>query len=824
MPLTLRSRFEQLSCVALLSWLPASAALSTEPHFSREIHPILSDVCFHCHGPDEASREADLRLDTRAGLYGDEDFPGPVLPGDVDGSLLMQRVLSDDPDQRMPPPDSKLSLTDAQIAQLRAWISAGAPWAQHWSFAPPTRPDLPTVADSAWPENEIDAFVLARLERAGLTPNPPASKERLLRRVTLDLTGLPPTVAELDQFLADDSPDAYERVVQRLLSSPRYGERMIWDWLEAARYADTNGFQGDPLRTMWPWRDWVLEAINSNLPYDQFTIEQLAGDLLPEATRDQIIATGFNRNHMHNGEGGRIAEETRVENVFDRLETTATLWLGLTMNCCRCHDHKFDPISQQEYYQFYAFFNNTSEDGRIPRKTNVDPVTAVPSPEQERKQRELAQKIDALVEKISAAESADLGAGPPPETWKAVLAQPPRDRSAGDLQKMVDHWRQSAPRYAAHLADLKAAQEAQASLEAEIPTTMVMDSRASPRSTFVLDRGLYNKPLDQVGAAVPQALPALPEEVDADRLALARWLVRDDHPLTARVTVNRFWQMLFGVGLVATPDDFGVQGERPSHPDLLDWLAVDFVDNRWDTKALIKKMVMSSTYRQSARIDDQAAAKDPENRLLSRAPRFRMPSWMIRDAALAVSGLLVEQRGGPPVKPYQPPGIWQEASFGKIRYEQDHGEQLYRRSLYTFWRRIVGPTMFFDVARRQTCTVKRALTNTPLHALVVFNDVTYVEAARVLAEQLLNAPDDDRRKIVTAFRMITSRTPTVEEVDLLEERWRQLTGHYGRVPDEAQRFLATGEAPRDESLDPARHAALSGLCLMLFNLDEALTK
>jgi len=811
--------------VALSIGCCAFADAVNQINFSRHIRPILSDNCFPCHGPDEAARQADLRLDTRDGLLGDADRAGVVVPRNLSESKLIGRILASDSEERMPPAGSKLSLSAAEIRLLQAWVQSCAPWQQHWSFVAPVRPLVPPVFPIDWAVNPIDALVLRKLREAGLRPNRPATKEKLIRRVTLDLTGVPPTLAEIDRFLTDQSPESYEKLVDRLFDSPRYGERMAWDWLEAARYADTNGFQGDPLRTMWPWRDWVVDALNANLPYDEFTIHQLAGDLLPAATIDQKIATGFNRNHMHNGEGGRIAEETRVENVLDRVETTATVWLGLTMTCCRCHDHKFDPLSQREYYQLYAYFNNTSEDGSIPRQTNVEPTLAVPTARQASRQAELAEQIEQLSAQIELLEAARRPANASlPKPLQEILSKPPAQRSVEQLGQLIGHLADDAPDYSSRMAELKRRSAEQKELDATIVRTMVMDSLPAPRRTFVLDRGLYNKQLQPVVAGVPAVLPRLAAEASSDRLALATWLVRGDHPLMARVTVNRYWQTIFGQGLVATPGDFGVQGGRPSHPELLDWLAAEFVESGWNIKSLQKMMVMSATYRQSANLDSKSAEVDPDNRLLSHAPRDRMPAWMIRDAALAVSGLLVEQLGGPPVKPYQPPGIWREASFGKMKYEQDQGPSLYRRSLYTFWRRIVGPTMFFDAARRQTCSVQPSLTNTPLHALVTLNDVTFVEAARVLAERVMHDWQGSRERIVMAFRLTTSRTPNRPEIELLVERLESLRQQFTHDGDAAERLISAGDAARDQQLDPAEHAAYASVCLLLLNLDEALTK
>ena len=995
--------------VAVCGALPVCRA--SEIDFDRDVRPILSENCFHCHGPDGEARQAELRLDTRDGLFEDRGGYQLVVPGEPAASELFHRVSSEDVDLRMPPAETGLSLTEAEIETLKSWIAGGAEWTAHWAFAPLVRRP-PPEREHPWPHNAIDQFVLARLEREGLSPSREADREKLIRRVTLDLTGLPPTPEELDAFLSDESADAYEKVVDRLLKSPRYGERMAWDWLDAARYADTDGFQGDPTRTMWPWRDWLVAALNDNKPFDQFTIEMLAGDLLPGATREQLIATGFNRNHMYNGEGGRIAEETRVENVFDRAETTSTVWLGLTMTCARCHDHKYDPITQREYYRLFAFFNNTSESGargggKAPpvasyytpanrrrlaqlkaRLASWNRLIASPQPQLDAAQadwerstavwlreeyvqaapvqlgdwwalgplpapegdgeaafeqdfgpesgvdlgqafadgqfawREAAEfadgEVHALPETIGAtylyrtlrAESErvvdlSLGSDDGIKVWlngEPVLANNVSRGAAADqerlslalqagenelLVKIVNtggiagfYFRKTGESFGglpgevadALLVDVDTRSDEQRELlrnhyrntysanwracvalvdniksridqlnKSAVPV-MVMDTLPDDkrRTTHILNRGIYNQPLeDEVTEGTPEFLPPLPERVTRDRLALARWLVSTGNPLTARVTVNRYWQTFFGVGLVATSEDFGRQGERPSHPELLDWLAASFVDSGWDVKALHKQIVMSATYRQASRagqpfVDVQSRAgkggagsyvDDPANRLLSRGPRYRLPSWMLRDQALAISGLLVDTIGGPPVRPYQPAGIWAEATFDKIRYEQDSGDALYRRSLYTFWRRIVGPTMFFDAGKRQTCEVKQVRTNTPLHALTTLNETTFVEAARQMAERIAyEGGSSPSERIRYAFRLATSRSATEDELRLLVDRWGKLKDEYARHPVAAEELLAVGESPRDTTLDAAEHAAYTVICSLVLNLDEVLTK
>jgi hypothetical protein len=699
----------------------------------------------------------------------------------------------------------------------------------------PRRPAPPAVRDTSWPRNAIDRFVLARLEAEGLRPSPEASREALIRRVTLDLTGLPPTPEEVEAFLKDTSPQAYEKVVDRLLASRAFGERMAWDWLDAARYADSNGYQGDGDRTMWPWRDWVVEAFNRNLPYDQFTVWQLAGDLLPNATLEQKLATGFCRNHMINGEGGRIPEENRVDYVMDMAETAGTVWLGLTFNCCRCHDHKYDPLTQVDYYRLFAFFNQTPVDGGG-GNPQTPPVIEMPSAEDKARLARLSKKVAAAGTSVEAFEKAFFPrpdgksaeqsdkATKLPDAIKAILKVAPRNRGRNQLAELEKHWKKDAPDYVKHVQALRTAVEERDNASRAIPRVMVMEDMKKPRETFVLDKGSYQKRGKTVTAGVPAKLPPLPAGAPANRLALARWLVSPDNPLTARVTVNRFWQQFFGVGLVKTPEDFGVQGEKPAHPGLLDWLAADFVASGWDVKHLCKQIVMSGTYRQSSKTTPAAVEHDPQNRLLARGPRFRLPSWMLRDQALAASGLLVRKVGGPPVRPYQPPGVWEEATFGNKQYRQDRGDALYRRSLYTFWRRIVGPTEFFDTAARQTCWVKQTRTNTPLHALVTLNDVTYVEAARALAERIMVSGSRPAERIDAAFRRVLARKPSAEETQVLVASVERLRPEFDGNRPAAEKLLRTGESPRNPALDLAEHAAYTAVCNAILNLDEALTK
>ena len=1013
--------------------------LPEKVRFNRDVRPILSDACFKCHGFDEKERKADLRLDTREGLTRAHDGVTPVVPGDLSKSEVYRRIVTDDADDVMPPASTGKRLTARQKEVVKRWVEQGMDWEPHWSFTPVQRPDVPKVADGAWARNPVDAFVLARLEGAGLKPAPAADKVTLIRRVTLDLTGLPPTPQEVDTFLADTAPDAYGRLVDRLLASPRYGERMAVDWLDAARYADTHGYHIDSGRDMTRWREWVIDAYNTNKPFDVFTVEQLAGDLLPNPTLDQRIATGFNRNHMVNFEGGAIPEEYHTAYVMDRVNTTGTVWLGLTVACAQCHDHKYDPITQKDYYSLYAFFNNVPEQGLDGIKGNAVPYLKTPTKQQQAQLDSLAASIvqvesqlagpmpevDAaqteweklamghtsvpwtvlepaelksaggatltkqpdnsvlasgtnpltdtytlttrtdlkgitairvealpdpslaasgpgrsgngnavLTEVRLAAASATNPASPAPVQFKEAsatftqdgfaaahaidgnpatawalypetgkphtlvfeLQQPlPADASAGTVLTLTldfqspygqhqfgkfrvsatnsadPHGRNLTPanvaailavapeqrndaqngeirnHYRARVSpstkplgeQLARLKKERADLDAAVSTTMVMEEMSTPRPTHVLVRGAYDKKGEPVSMTSPGFLPAMDTSLPKNRLGLAQWLLHEKHPLTSRVTVNRFWQAFFGHGLVKTADDFGSQGELPSHPELLDWLAAEFMQNaagqRWDVKAFVKLLVTSNTYMQSSVVSPQLAAADPENRLLARGPRFRLQAEFIRDQALAVSGLLDPRIGGPSVSPYQPAGLWEELMsredgdrFSAQKYVQSHGPDLYRRTMYTFWKRTVPPAQLatFDAPDRETCTVKRARTNTPLQALVLMNDPTYVEASRKLAERLMRdaggpTPED---RIALAFRLPLARKPTPEEVAVLKKVYDEQLAHYRANGDAAAKLLSVGESPRDERFDPAELAAWTTVASVILNLDEAVTK
>lgn len=822
--------------LALSTAQPLVHAAPPTPRFSYDVLPILSEYCFPCHGPDENGRKGGLRLDLAAEAF----KPGKsgklaLVPGKSAESELFHRIITADPDEVMPPPKLKKPLTTEQQQTLKAWIDSGAKWGRHWAFEKPLRPELPLVTQPGWVRTDLDRLVLARIESAGLAPSPEAPKRTLFRRLALDLTGLPPSPEMVEAFVQDNRPDAYERWVDRLIGSPEFGERMAWDWLDVARYADSNGYQGDNDRTMWPWRDWVVDAFNSNLPFDQFTVWQLAGDLLPNATREQKLATGFCRNHMINGEGGRIPEENRVDYVQDMTETVGTAWLGLTLTCSRCHDHKYDPIRQSEYFGMFAAFNQTPVTGGD-GSGQAAPNLEMPSQAQAEERSALANLLAESSKFVGALEDRKFQRPPGeplksaqsftplPKDLQEALTPTPDQRDSGKLEKLAAHWKSSDPEYSKALGELRTLRDRQSRLNGAIPRVMVMEDRKEFRETFILTRGQYNKPANKVEFAVPAALHAFPSGASSNRLGMAQWLVSSENPLTSRVVINRLWSQFFGYGLVKTPEDFGLQGEKPTHPELLDWLAVEFMESGWDWKHVCRQIVLSATYRQSSASSPELVERDPQNRFLARGPRFRMPSWMIRDQALAASGLLAHQKGGAPVNPYQPPGVWEEATFGNRKYSQVHGEGLYRRSLYTFWRRIVGPTVFFDSAPRQVCSVKLPRTNTPLHALTTLNDVTFVEAARALATRLLRDASSPEARLQLAWQRLLARPASPEELRVLLDSLGRYQARFTENPAAVEQLLNTGESPRDRQLPAPELAAYTVVCSTLLNLDETLTK
>ncbi len=1024
-------------------------------NFSRDIHPIFSDNCFQCHGPDEKARKAKFRLDTKEGAFRLKDGKTVIVPGKSAESELFRRITTGDPDDLMPPPESNHKLTPKQIDLIKVWIDEGAKWGRHWAFNPIESPRPPRTKNQRWPVNEIDRFVLARLEQEGLRPAAEADRERLIRRVTFDLTGLPPTPSEIDAFLADKSSNAYEKVVDRLLNSPRYGERMAAQWLDLARYADTYGYQMDAPRQVWPYRDWVIRAFNENLPFDQFVTWQLAGDLLPDATKDQRLATAFNRLHLQNEEGGIVEEEFRVSYVVDRVDTFGTAFLGLTLECSRCHDHKFDPITMSDFYSLFAFFQNIDEAGQNPYSGFVEdtpaPTLLLSDAATDARLAKLSQQIGAKEKQFGALREAARGAfaewlktkpaepsvpglaaafsfeeirtnevantidpSKPGKTherpilvegkdgmatelngdngftfpgighftrtdpfsialWMQTPTHPQRQvllhhskapadagsrgyellleegrlavglhhlwpgnslkvcskttvptnewvhvaftydgssRAAGvglfingtlaEVEVVRDHlckdityqggepdlaigyrfrdagfkggkvddfrvfnrcltpievadvsgrddlraaWKAEPDSlgqvqrdtlldyYVANVypparqffADLKALRREQSGTINPVPEIMVMDELAKPKPAYILKRGAYDARGEPVSADTPKALPPFPAGAPHNRLGLAQWLFSPENPLPARVTVNRAWQMMFGRGIVETSDNFGAQGAVPTHPQLLDWLARDFMASGWNYKALLRKIATSATYRQSSKAGPDLLARDPDNRLLARGPARRLAAEMLRDQALAVSGLLAEKIGGQSVKPYQPAGLW-EIAMGNPKYEQGHGDDLHRRSLYTFWKRTVPPpTMIaFDAPERNVCVARRQSTSTPLQALALLNDTQIVEAARFLGERMLKeggAALDDR--IAWAFRLVTSRRPISRELVVLKQLFQEQRDLFASDQQEAAKLLAVGEQPNDPTLSPVDLAAGTILGEALLNHDEA---
>ncbi len=1018
-----------------------SAVAGPEPvDFRRDIRPILSDNCFACHGPDHRERKAKLRLDLHEGaLATREGKRAAVVPGKPEESELFLRIAAKDVEDRMPPVESGKSLSAQQVELIRRWIAEGATWQDHWAFVAPRRPETPSVSDRARLRSPIDAFVAARLEREGITPANEADRHTLIRRVTFDLTGLPPELDEVRAFVADTNPDAYERLVDRLLASPRFGEHMARFWLDAARYGDTHGLHLDNLRIMWPYRDWVIDAYNRGISFDRFAIEQLAGDLLPEPTLEQRIATGFNRCNVTTSEGGAIAEEWLVRYAVDRVETTSTVFMGLTAGCAVCHEHKFDPISQREFYRLFAFFNNVAEPAMDGNKPQVPPIVEVYLPGVEEELAKLDERIagveaervarasekrDAFEAWVRESEQRELKREPPPglvahfpldgegagsiegkvgravlvdaspvdlgaagdfeadrafsygawirtpgnvtgapiakmdgknahrgwdlyvvgrkvamhlihrwsdvaikattkddalepnrwhhvfvtydgsrkaggvrvyvdgasrqlevnndslggETTRTgvpllvgqrsgndsvfrggavddvriydraltvaevatlagsdpiaeILATPSEKRSEEQLATLRDHYlKGSDPEYRAlteGLASLRAERDA---LSRQTATTLVMGERAERRPAHVLERGQYDQPREEVTPGTPAMLPPMPQDAPPNRLGLARWLVDPSHPLTARVAVNGFWHQKFGVGLVKTLEDFGSQGEPPSHPELLDWLATELVRTGWEVKLMQRLLVTSATYRQSARVTPELSRRDPANRLLARGPRYRLDAEMLRDQALALSGLLVDTIGGPSVKPPQPPGLWYAVAYtssNTARFEQDDGSKIYRRSVYTFWKRTAPPPMMgtLDAPSREACTVRRERTNTPLQALLMMNDTQYVEAARHLAQRVLRLPATTARERASVmFEIATARPPGERDLEDLLATLEGSLAEFREDAEAARALISVGDSKPDPALDPVELAAWTVVGNLILNLDEVINK
>lgn len=732
--------------------------------YNYHIRPILSDNCFACHGPDANKQEAGLRLDIAENAYSAlKDYPDKfgIVPNNPFESEVFHRITSSDPNELMPPPSSNLKLTEEEISLIKKWIEQGAKYEPHWAFEPPKKSNLPRVKNQKWANNEIDHFVLAKMESKSLSPNPEADKSTLLKRLSLDITGLPPSLELQNKFENDKRSDAYEKMVDHLLSEKTYGEKMAVLWMDISRYADSYGYQDDNIRTQWPYRDWVIHAFNNNMPYDKFITWQLAGDMLPNANKEQILATAFNRNHKYTEEGGVIDEEYRVEYVLDKTNTFSKGILGLTMECAQCHDHKYDPISQKNYFEMYAFFNNTPEKGY----------------------------------------EGDVSQSKPAKTPILWIERDDIDQ----LLTFINHQDSSKI------------------------MVSVMEELKESRPTFILDRGLYDAPSVEVSPNTPESVFTFDTKFPKNRMGLAQWTTDTQNPLTARVFVNLVWQEVFGAGIVKSTGDFGMQGDLPSHPELLDWLAVDFIENGWDIKRLFKQIFLSATYRQSSVLDSKKIEKDPDNTYLSRAPRLRLPAENIRDLVLASSGLLNPEMGGPSVKPYQPEGLWEAATSGRGElktYIQDSGDQLYRRGLYTFIKLTVPPPMpiIFDGSNRDVCEVNRGRTNTPLQALVMLNDPLVLEASRYLASNLLNAHTNPTTAIEEAFSKIMGRKPNQKEIQILKSYYQEEHDLFKDDMETAITLINQGEKPLDkENISPSL-VALSQVITAIYNLEEAITK
>lgn len=830
------------SWAVVLTFCGAVNSAPTPPDFRFDVRPILAKNCFSCHGPDEAHRQADLRLDERDGAVA----ASAIVPGKPDDSEIIRRVVSTDEEERMPPAKTGHKLADAEVATLRAWIAGGAKYSKHWSYEAPLRPELPKVSRPEWCRNGIDYFVLAKLDQAGLAPEPEADRYRLIRRLSLDLTGLPPTAEEVDAFVLDSRPDAYERVVDRLLASPAYGEHWARKWLDLARYADTTGYEKDSRRVIWAYRDWVINALNADMPYDEFTIEQLAGDLLPNATQDQIVATGFHRNSMQNNEGGVDDEEYRAAAVIDRVNTTMQVWMGSTIGCCQCHSHKYDPFSHQEYYKLFAFLNQTADANRV----DQEPLLAAPTNEQQKFKAKLDQqlqasqdvykaKCDALVDAqreweraVADGSKVDSAAAAPPAT-REIARIVLEKRTPAQVEEITKYFRSLQPELT---AIVKQREDIERRLRDDYKpdTTPVMKELppGEQRKTHVFTRGSFMNPAEEVSAGTPKVFPPMADDQPRNRLGLAKWLVDRKNPLTARVVANRHWEQLFDKGIVLTSEDFGSQGTLPSHPELLDWIAVELMDNDWSLKKLAKTIVMSATYRQSSRISADKLARDPDNRLLSRGPRARLSAEQIRDQALAVSGLLSKKMGGPSVMPPQPDGVWQVV-YSSDQWNTSAGEDQFRRGIYTFWRRTspYPSAMALDATSRETCTIRRVPTNTPIAAFALLNDPVYVKAARALAKKVVELRTTDARARATyAFRQVLGRPPSDGELDRLIELFESERTDYEQHRDAAKALISDASEKKPDTdeksptVDVATMAAWTVVGNVLLNLDETLTR
>lgn len=822
--------------LALAPIVTAFAEESEPLNFSRDIRPILSAKCFACHGPDSKDRDAGFRLDIEEGAFADLGGYTAIVPGKPNESELVLRITAEDDSERMPPPKHKNPLAPEEIALLKRWIEEGAPYAGHWAFEPVKRPKVPDV--EATIGNVIDQFIGVRLRREGLTFSPDAPAETLIRRLHLDLTGLPPTPSEVDAFLSD--PDTrFEVTIDQLMTSSHFAERLALDWLDVARFADTNGYSIDDHRDMWGWRDWVIDAFQNNLPYDDFIRQQLAGDLMENATEREKIATGFLRNSMNTHEGGVIAEEYKVARIADQINTVSTAFLGLTVKCAQCHDHKYDPISTRDYYSFFAFFNTSSEPGQGAINGNTKPFLEVdPILQNPEEYKCVIEKRITTLKQIRAFPENILGDAR--LNWEretltnsiedgaliAVLQKPDHERTQKECNIVSEAFARANSEMDSLVSSLNGEIDILSkSLETGKTTVMIMDDAASDRKTPILIRGAYDQHGEIVNAAIPAMFGSIPESIRPDRLALANWLTDPVHPLTARVAVNRYWQLLFGTGIVKTTEDFGSQGEWPSHPELLDWLASEFVASGWDVRALLKTMLLSRTYRQASDVSKSLLEKDPYNRLLARAPRYRLPAESVRDSALAIGGLLDPTLGGPSVYPPQPKGLWKEVShfgnptfFSAQHFFQDRGAPVFRRSLYTFWKRTSPPPVMtaFDAPSRETCAVRRSLTNTPLQALVLMNAPQFVAASRGLAKRMMSIDEAVVTQIRHGFRLSTARYPSAEELTILKAAYDRQLAYFKEAPDRTNSFLGFNGQPKA--------AAMSSVASLILNLDETITR
>lgn len=826
----LLGRFWLVSLLALCAtWVPSNlhAAPPAGVDFARDVLPILSNYCFQCHGPDANQRQGDLRLDQQEAAHAElASGSRPIVPKHPEKSEIIARLTTDDSALKMPPASFSRHLTAAQIEIVRRWIADGGTYAPHWAYVAPTQPARSVVSDPQWSTNPVDDFILTRLDREGLRPTVPIDQSGWLRRVSLDFTGLPPTVADVEAFETDSSPDACERVVDRLLASPGYGERWASMWLDLARYGDSAGYIHDPPRTIWRFRDWLIEALNRNLSYDQMTIEMLAGDLLPDPTIEQIIATGFHRNTTTNTEGGSVGAEFHFASVCDRVNTTMQVWMGSSFACAQCHNHKYDPFTQQDYYQIFAVFNNTADFNSetpaidVPRVGRHAEFSALKT-----QLNDVKSQLDELTKRIDADQSmweSSVAADSLPEDLRKILAQTSDQRMPADKEKLAAHHHRSSSEW---VGVESAYQTIRREYEQISTTTMVMQEN-TPRPTHIAIRGEWKSP----GVAVQPGVPAVLHSVDIagkfDRLGLARWLVDPRNPLTARVSVNRYWQEIFGIGIVESSEEFGLQGETPSHPELLDWLATELIRRHWDTHQLLKLIVLSSTYRQSSRVTPEILQRDPHNRLLGRGPRTRLSAETLRDQALAVSGLISEKMFGPPVHPYMPRNGLAAAFGASTDWETSTGDDRHRRAVYTRWRRnLPYPSMVtFDMPDRQVCSSRRLRTNTPIQALVTLNDPVFVEAAQALARQILLKGGTTEELATFAFRTVLSRTPSALERQQIVDLYQQASRQLGERPTQAE-ILATrpfGALP--PGMSPIDAAAWTVVGNMLLNLDEVLAK